>query len=654
MLYKEGFTMEENKNRKFMLIGGLVLTIIIIFLPTIYTRFYHDFTGAPVATNGRMDLSEVELEDGKTYMDGQWEFYWNRFIESEPEQLARPDFIIEVPGEWSSYQFEGTNLPANGYASYKLSLDKLSYKEEVTMYIPDFSGAYRIFIDGRLVAESGSISKDNQKIFTVPKSILHPILLSNSPTHEVVIEVATTRFSGIYMTPILGDYTQIIRENSLRSSIRFILFGIVLFSFVVLISMYLLSVRNKVNSFWMPVMILFIMIRIMITTEFYSFWQPILFFNLPYEATNELMYFVSFALKYLQIYLIQEQSGIVIHKREKVVFLSLYAVLYLIYLFIPQNIYNQLLSVIVPMLTFTIDIFLFVKVYRGRDKLQRFGIVAFLGSSLITTGLAIDSFYINGKIYMNMSLSMIVLFLVFLLTMGLVYTMRIGDLYDDFTKSTSRLELAKKQISMQREYYATLSQQMNEIGKIKHEFDHFVQSTIHFTEEGNVNKLKEYLSEYSAKAKADSFVELSDHAVVNSILRYYDLQAKENGILFENKCVIDSRITISDSDLCMILGNALDNAIYACKQLDSSKSRFVSIEAITMEDKWLIKVTNSYDGQLVIHDGRYLSSKSETIHGFGIRNIEQVIKSYGGIMQIEHNEKVFTLMAIVPINRNID
>jgi len=643
--------MKKNKRRKLMLIGGLVLTIIVIFLPIVYTLGYHNFTGTPVATNGRMDLSTVRLGDRKTYMDGQWEFYWNQFIESEPEQLTKPDFIIEVPSEWSSYQLQGSNLPAKGYASYKLSLAKLAYDDEVTLFIPDFSGAYRIFVDGQLTAESGIISKDNQKIFTVPKAILYPVLLSEAPTHEVIIEVATTRFSGIYMTPILGDYKQIIRENSFRNSIRFILFGIVLFSFVVLISMYLLSVRNKVNSFWMPVMILFIIIRIMITTEFYSFWQPILFFNLPYESTNELMYLVSFVLKYLQIFLIQEQSGIVFHKKEKIVFLNFYCMLYLIYLFAPQNIYNQYLSVIVPMLTFTIDIFLFIKVYRGRDKLQKFGIVAFLGSSLITMGLAIDSFYMNGKIYMNMSLTMMSMFLAFLLIMGLVYTMRIGDLYDDFTKSTSRLELAKKQISMQREYYDTVSGQMNEMGKLKHEFDHFAEVTKRFTEEGSLNKLKEYLSEYSEKAKIDPFVELSDHTVVNSMIRYYYLQAKEYGIIFENKCVIDSRITISDSDLCIILGNALDNAIYACKQLDSSKSRFVSIEAITMEEKWLIKVTNSYNGQLVIHDGRYISSKDGSAHGFGIRNIEQIISAYGGIMQIEHNEKIFMLMAIVPINK---
>ncbi len=646
--------MKKNKHRELMLIGGLVLTIIIIFLPIIYTGAYHSFTGTPVATNGRMDASMTNLSDRKLYMDGQWEFYWNRFIKSESEQLAKPDFIIEVPGEWSRYQLQGTNLPAKGYASYKLSLAKLVYDDEVTLYIPDFSGAYRIFIDGQLTAESGTISKDKQRIFTAPKSNLYPVLLSDASAHEVIIEVATSRFSGIYMAPILGDYKQIIRENSFRNSIRFILFGIVLFSFFVLISMYLLSVRNKVNSFWMPAMILFIIIRIMITTEFYSFWQPILFFNLPYESTNELMYFVSFVMKYLQIFLIQEQSGIVFHKREKIVFLSLYCVLYLIYLFAPQNIYNQFLSVIVPMLTFTIDIFLFIKVYRGRYQMQKFGIVAFLGSSLITIGLAIDSFYMNGKIYMNMSLTMMSLFLVFLLIMGLVYTMRIGDLYDDFTKSSSRLELAKKQFSMQREYYDTVCGQMNEMGKLKHEFDHFVEVTNCFSEEGSLNKLKDYLSEYKGKDKVDTFVELSDHTVVNSMIRYYYLQAKEHGIIFENKCVIDSRITISDSDLCMILGNALNNAIFACKQLDPSKSKYVSIEAITMEDKLLIKVTNSYNGQLIIHDGRYVSSKDESAHGFGIRNMEQVIETYGGIMQIEHNEKIFSLMAIVPINRNID
>lgn len=639
--------MNKNKNRKVLLICGLILTIILIFLPILYTRIYHKITGAPEASMGRMDLSTVNLTEKTTYMDGQWEFYWNRFIKSEPEQSDEPDFMIKVPNEWSRYKLQGEHLPAGGYASYSLSLTNLSYDDEVTLYIPDFGSAYRIFIDGKIACESGIISKDRENIFTVPKATLYPVKLSKVPTHEVIIEVATTRFSGIYMAPILGDYQKIVSKNSFRNSIRFILFGIVLFSFIGLISMYLLSVRQKRNSFWMPVMILFILIRIMITTEFFSFWQPLLFFNISYEATNEMMYLVSFFLKYLLIFLIQEQCGIIFHKCDKIGFLVFYGVLYQIYLFAPQNIYNQFLSVMIPMLTFALDIFLFVKVYIIREKLQKFGIVAYLGSSLITIGLALDSFYMNGKIYMNMTLTMMSLFLVFLLIMGLVYNMHIGDLYDDFTKSSSRVELAKKQFSMQREYYETLSVQRKEIGKIKQEYDHFIHVTNQLAEEGSLDKLKEFLSEHEEKAKGDQLEVFCEHTIANSIIEYYYFRARECGIVFESKCDINGQILISDNDLCIILGNALDNAVHACIQMNPSKSRYISIKTKSWKGQWLIKVTNSYDGQLIIHDGRYLSSKDGNFHGFGLRNIELVVEGYGGFLQIEHNEKVFTLMAAI-------
>lgn len=640
--------MKKNKHRKVLLICGLILTVIIIFLPVVVTYYYHKLTGAPEAINGRLDLVNISLADKKIYMDGQWEFYWNRFIESEAEKSCEPDFIIAVPDEWSCYKLNGINLPSGGCGSYQLTLTNLTYCDDVTMLIPDFSGAYRIYIDGQLTAQSGVIAKDSKKIFTTPKATLYPVRLSKAATHEVVIEVSTTKFSGVYMTPILGDYQHIVSENSFRNSLRLILFGIVLFSFLCLISMYLLSVRHKLHSFWMPVLILFIIVRIMITNEFYSFWQPILFFNLPYEATNEMMYLVSFVLQYLLIFLIQEQCGIEFHKREKIGFLAFYIVLYLIYLFTPQIIYNQFLSVIVPMLTFTLDIFLFVKVYNGRNKLQNFGIMAFLGSSLLIMGLAIDSFYTNGKIYMNMSLTMMSMFLVFLLIMCLVYTMRIGNLYDDFTKSTSQLELAKKQISMQREYYDILSGQMIEINKISQKYNDFLGAMNQLTEEADLIKLKEVLNEYSDKAITDQLQVFCEHTIANSIIRYYYLSAQECGILFESECSISSQIPISDSDLCIILGNALDNAVNACKQINHSKSRYISIKTKTWKGEWLIKVTNSYNGQLVMLDGRYMSSKDEGSHGFGIRNTLKVIEMYGGFLRIEHNEKIFTLIASIP------
>jgi len=68
----------------------------------------------------------------------------------------------------------------------------------------------------------------------------------------------------------------------------------------------------------------------------------------------------------------------------------------------------------------------------------------------------------------------------------------------------------------------------------------------------------------------------------------------------------------------------------------------------TLKGQWLIKVTNSHNGELKMRDGRYISSKGGNSHGLGIRNIEKIVKMYRGFIKIEHNERVFTLMAAIP------
>ena len=642
--------MIKSNIQKWLLICGLVLAVILINLLVVYTYFYHDITGKPEAMNGSMDLSAVNQADGKVYLDGQWEFYWSRFIVSEHEQLANPDLIIEVPDSWSKYKVDGKSLSAEGYASYKLTLTGLKYDSAVTLFVPEFSGAYRVFIDGQLAAESGTVSKDIGGIFTVPKADLYPVTLSAGMTHEAVIEVATTRFSGLYMTPVLSDYHQIISENNTRNVVRLVLFGIALFSFFSLLALYAVSVRRKLHSFWMPAMIFFILIRMMLTSEFYSFWQPVLFFNLSYELTNELMYLTTFVLKYLLIFLVQEQCGIVFKKVEKIGFLIYYIFFYLIYLLTPQSIYNQYLSVLVPMLTYVLDIYLFIKIYRGWQTLKKFGMVVFWGAIFVIAGLTIESYYINGKIYINMSLTLLLFFTVFSIIISWVYAMRTEDLYDDFTQSSSRLELAKNQIDMQKEYYTALSGQMNEIREMKHDIRHFIGTMSRLVEGGRFDELKEFLKEYGEKTEIEQLPVFCENVVANSIIGYYYLRAKESGIPFESRCNIGMQTAMSDSDLCIVLGNALENAIEACRQKDNSERRFASVKAGTIKGQWLLKVKNSYNGQLEIRDGRYISSKDGKSHGLGIRNIEKVAETYGGFVKIEHDDMEFTLMVAVSEN----
>ena len=106
--------MVNNKHSKGILLGGFVMTLLLIFLPVIYTNYYHNITGAPKAKNGIVDLSKVGLGHDKIYLDGQWEFYWNSFIVSEHRQYTKSDLIIEVPDEWSEYKIDGERYRLEG------------------------------------------------------------------------------------------------------------------------------------------------------------------------------------------------------------------------------------------------------------------------------------------------------------------------------------------------------------------------------------------------------------------------------------------------------------------------------------------------------------------------------------------------------------
>lgn len=636
--------MKELNHKKVCLILGLLFVLLFTHLPVAFTMFYHELTGAPKAEGGKIDLSSQSLS-GKIILDGSWEFHWNRLIVTEPQEDGKSDFLIKVPDYWSKYKINGSWLPAGGFASYRLTMQGLDYPRQVTLHIPDFGAAYRVFIDGELTAESGMVSVDNDKVYTTPMAKLYPVMLPAKVAHEVVIEVASTRFSGLYMAPVLKDYDSAVQENSDRTSIRFMLFGTVLFSFFALIVIYMLSFRKGMRYAWLPAMGIFVLLRIMLTTEFYSFWQRTLFFNLSYEDTNGLMFFITFVLKFLLIFLIQEQFGNAFSRKEKLAFFLYYAVIFLLYLFIPHEVYNRYLTIILPVLTFALEFYSFFKVYFGWHHLNKFGMLTCCGVMLAISGLIIDCYYINGNIYLNMSLAMLILLSAYLMIVSLVYALRIADVYKDYLVLSSMHEMARRQISMQKEYYDTLSGQMNEIRTIKHDMRHFISVIRQLCMEESYDELNLFLNESNAKTETEPLLVFCENIVANSILGYYSLKAKDAGIPFCCTCSIPRQLSVSDGDLCVVLGNALENAIEACIDLDNAGSRFISVEARTMNKQLLLRIENSYNGCLNNQDGSFFSTKVGENRGMGMRNIQKVMEDYGGFFKTEYDGKVFTLLA---------
>ena len=121
------------------------------------------------------------------------------------------------------------------------------------------------------------------------------------------------------------------------------------------------------------------------------------------------------------------------------------------------------------------------------------------------------------------------------------------------------------------------------------------------------------------------------------------MKAKKGGIPFTVPPNTETNIRQRNRS-CIVLGNALENAVEACSRL-RTENRFVSVEVGIVNRRLLIKIENAYNGHIKLSDGKYLSVKKGKTGGIGIQNIRKVVEAYEGYHKIKHNGKVFTLMA---------
>lgn len=144
--------------------------------------------------------------------------------------------------------------------------------------------------------------------------------------------------------------------------------------------------------------------------------------------------------------------------------------------------------------------------------------------------------------------------------------------------------------------------------------------------------------------------------VVDSLLsmKYHEAGEKLPGISFEAENLIFPReCRIQPTDLCIILGNALDNAIEACAKSDVSTGQrdpFIRLYSRCQQDMLILTVENSFDGELKISSGSVfpVTTKADRdAHGIGMRNIRAAAERYQGGVSWEAAENRFALTVML-------
>jgi hypothetical protein len=128
----------------------------------------------------------------------------------------------------------------------------------------------------------------------------------------------------------------------------------------------------------------------------------------------------------------------------------------------------------------------------------------------------------------------------------------------------------------------------------------------------------------------------------DSIINYKAAIAKTFGIELKTDLMIPADIKVNTEDICICLGNLLDNAIEASKKI--KEERKIALK-IRVDGKNLIMIiSNPYEEARILEENNYLTTKREKErHGFGLNIVKKIADRYDGEVLIEDTGQEFTV-----------
>lgn len=161
--------------------------------------------------------------------------------------------------------------------------------------------------------------------------------------------------------------------------------------------------------------------------------------------------------------------------------------------------------------------------------------------------------------------------------------------------------------------------------------------------------LKQYLDLLQASVEQLDMKYNTGNLVTDIIIQRYVQLTKKNEIDFQADFIYPSNMNIDAFDLSIIINNALDNALEACRKQKEEK-KIIELNAYRRENMFFIIIKNSFDGTLNRNkmDGRLLTTKSDSKnHGLGLWNIEVCAEKYYGKAEATVRDKEFELAVML-------
>lgn len=207
---------------------------------------------------------------------------------------------------------------------------------------------------------------------------------------------------------------------------------------------------------------------------------------------------------------------------------------------------------------------------------------------------------------------------------------------------------SRRQMETLRRDYEHLQNKLALGRGYRHDMRHHMTALSALLQQGDYDEAAQYVGQWQGQlAQIESDV-WCRNAAVNGVLSAYLAQARNAGCTPDVHVSLPAEFPFEEIDLCVVLSNALENAIHACEQAPEGAERSIKLDlTLTDRRRLAIRVENSSYSPIEFDGDGFPVTLSGEGHGQGLRSIAAVAEKYHGLFQCDQQDGQFILRVVL-------
>lgn len=253
------------------------------------------------------------------------------------------------------------------------------------------------------------------------------------------------------------------------------------------------------------------------------------------------------------------------------------------------------------------------------------------GNIIVTDDSSITRYTNHYQMFIIQLLGMISLFCILFAYKRLLQNFRLS----------TELSLLKQEEHSLNQYVAEAKTRYEKTKSFRHDIKNHITLVKELLQNGKSEQALNYISDMEGITEELSFFCSTNNPVTDILIGNKLGAAKIMGIDVSCSLILPYPCSIRDIDLCIILSNALDNAVHACNKSDESAEKYIYVRGNIQGDFVLLEIENSFNGRDLVKGGT------------GLSNIKMITEKYHGAMNIKTENKIFILSVLLIIPQHL-